>query len=121
VAFQPGEQKTVEIPLTAKSLAYWNEDKQAWTVESGPLKSALEVHLPTNVETTVSSSNFHVWKKIVKVRSAVGLVLLGLACSALAQTLASQTPPSEPCVGAMWSWAVADSSPESFPTRAKKV
>jgi photosystem II stability/assembly factor-like uncharacterized protein len=37
-------------------------------------------------------------EKIVKVRSAVGLVLLGLACSALAQTLASQTPPSEPCV-----------------------
>ena len=38
VAFQPGEQKTVEIPLTAKSLAYWDENKHAWTVESGTIE-----------------------------------------------------------------------------------
>jgi beta-glucosidase len=38
VAFQPGEQKTVEIPLTAKSLAYWDENKHAWTVESGAIE-----------------------------------------------------------------------------------
>ena len=38
IAFQPGEQKTVEIPLTAKSLAYWDEDKHAWTVENGTIE-----------------------------------------------------------------------------------
>ena len=38
VALQPGEQKTVEIPLTAKSLAYWDEGKHVWTVESGPIE-----------------------------------------------------------------------------------
>ena len=38
VAFQPGEQKTVEIPLTAKSLAYWDEDEHAWTVEDGTIE-----------------------------------------------------------------------------------
>ncbi len=38
VAFQPGETKTVEIPLPAKSLAYWDETKHAWTVESGSIE-----------------------------------------------------------------------------------
>lgn len=38
VAFQPGEQKTVEIPLTAKSLAYWDEGKHAFTVEGGEIE-----------------------------------------------------------------------------------
>jgi beta-glucosidase len=38
VAFQPGEQKTVAIPLTAKSLAYWDEAKHAWTVENGTVE-----------------------------------------------------------------------------------
>ncbi len=38
VAFQPGETKTVEFPLTAKSLAYWDETKHAWTVESGTIE-----------------------------------------------------------------------------------
>jgi beta-glucosidase len=38
VAFQPGEQKTVEIPLTAKSLAYWDEAQHGWTVESGVIE-----------------------------------------------------------------------------------
>jgi beta-glucosidase len=38
VAFQPGETKTVEMPLTAKSLAYWDEAKHAWTVESGVIE-----------------------------------------------------------------------------------
>jgi beta-glucosidase len=37
-ALQPGEQKTAEIPLMAKSLAYWDEGKQAWTVESGTIE-----------------------------------------------------------------------------------
>jgi beta-glucosidase len=38
VAFQPGEQKTVEIPLTAKSLAYWDEAKHAFTAEGGEIE-----------------------------------------------------------------------------------
>jgi beta-glucosidase len=38
VAFQPGEQKTVEIPLMAKSLAYWYENKHAWNLESGTIE-----------------------------------------------------------------------------------
>ena len=37
-------------------------------------------------------------KKVFKFHSAVGLVLLGLACSALAQSPNSQPPPSEPYV-----------------------
>jgi beta-glucosidase len=35
VALQPGDLKTVEIPLTAKSLAYWDNAQTAWTVEGG--------------------------------------------------------------------------------------
>jgi beta-glucosidase len=38
VALQPGEQKTVEIPLTAKSLAYWDTPQHAWIVESGKIE-----------------------------------------------------------------------------------
>jgi beta-glucosidase len=33
VAFQPGETKTVELPLPAKSLAYWDTGRQAFVVE----------------------------------------------------------------------------------------
>ncbi|MGA2029505.1 MAG: glycoside hydrolase family 3 C-terminal domain-containing protein, partial [Verrucomicrobiota bacterium] len=33
VRLQPGEQKTVEIPLPAESLAYWNTAKHAFEVE----------------------------------------------------------------------------------------
>lgn len=33
VTLQPGEQKTVEIPLPAESLAYWNTGKHAFEVE----------------------------------------------------------------------------------------
>jgi beta-glucosidase len=41
VTLQPGEQKTVEIPLPAESLAYWNTAKQAFEVE--PDKILIEV------------------------------------------------------------------------------
>jgi beta-glucosidase len=34
VALQPGETKTVTIPLSAKDIAYWNVDKHAFVVES---------------------------------------------------------------------------------------
>jgi beta-glucosidase len=33
VTLQPGEQKTVEIPLPAESLAYWNTTKHTFEVE----------------------------------------------------------------------------------------
>jgi len=44
----------VEIPLTAKSLAYWNENKRAWTVESGAIEvrvggSSVDERLKTTV------------------------------------------------------------------------
>jgi beta-glucosidase len=38
VRFEPGEQKTIEIPLTAKSLAYWDPVQHAWTVERGQIE-----------------------------------------------------------------------------------
>ena len=38
VSFQPGERKTVEIPLTAKSLANWDETQHAWILESGTIE-----------------------------------------------------------------------------------
>jgi beta-glucosidase len=41
VTLQPREQKTVEIPLPAESLAYWNTAKQAFEVE--PDKILIEV------------------------------------------------------------------------------
>jgi beta-glucosidase len=34
VALQPGESKTVELPLPAKSLAYWDSGRQKFVVES---------------------------------------------------------------------------------------
>jgi beta-glucosidase len=33
VSLQPGEQRTVEIPLPAKSLAYWNSDQHVFEIE----------------------------------------------------------------------------------------
>jgi beta-glucosidase len=35
VALEPGERKTVEIPLKTESLAYWDEGKHAFVVEGG--------------------------------------------------------------------------------------
>jgi len=37
VTLAPGETKTVQIPLAASQLAYWNTAKQAFTVESEPV------------------------------------------------------------------------------------
>jgi len=37
VSLAPGETKTVEIPLKASQLAYWNTAKQAFEVESAPV------------------------------------------------------------------------------------
>jgi beta-glucosidase len=38
VALQPDETKTVEIPLTASSLAYWDTGKHSFVVECGELE-----------------------------------------------------------------------------------
>ncbi len=38
VALRPGEQKMIEIPLAAKSLAYWDTARHAWIVENGMIE-----------------------------------------------------------------------------------
>jgi beta-glucosidase len=38
VSLKPGETKTVQIPLKAQQLAYWDEGKNGWVVEEEPVK-----------------------------------------------------------------------------------
>jgi beta-glucosidase len=38
VALQPGERKTVELPLPTKSLAYWDVERHAFVLESGKVE-----------------------------------------------------------------------------------
>jgi beta-glucosidase len=38
ITLQPGEKKTVSIPLPAESLAYWDTDKQKFVVEEGKIE-----------------------------------------------------------------------------------
>ena len=38
VAFRPGERKTVELTLPAKSQAYWDTDQQGFVVEPGKIE-----------------------------------------------------------------------------------
>ena len=38
VTLQPSKTKTVEIPLDAQQLAYWNERQSKFVVESEPVK-----------------------------------------------------------------------------------
>ena len=38
VALQPGETKTVVLPLAAKSLAYWDSTAHGWVVEQEPIR-----------------------------------------------------------------------------------
>jgi beta-glucosidase len=38
VALQPGETKTVVLPLLAKSLAYWDSTSHGWVVEQEPIR-----------------------------------------------------------------------------------
>jgi beta-glucosidase len=45
VALQPGETKTVEVSLTAQSLAYWDSSRRAFVVE------------PNKVEISVGGSS----------------------------------------------------------------
>jgi beta-glucosidase len=41
VTLQPGETKTVELPLAAQSLAYWDEKQAGWVVELDHIKLAI--------------------------------------------------------------------------------
>lgn len=57
VALQPGERKTVELALLAKSLAYWDETKRAFVVEAGTVElqagsSSADIHLKKTVNVT---------------------------------------------------------------------
>jgi beta-glucosidase len=57
VALQPGERKTVELVLLAKSLAYWDESKRAFVVEAGTVElqvgsSSADIHLKRTVSVT---------------------------------------------------------------------
>jgi beta-glucosidase len=38
IHLQPGETKTVEFPLAARDLAYWDPDADRWVVESKPVR-----------------------------------------------------------------------------------
>ncbi|MGO9109941.1 MAG: glycoside hydrolase family 3 C-terminal domain-containing protein [Thermoguttaceae bacterium] len=38
IALKPGERRTVELPLLAKSLAYWNVDRHSFVVEPGKIE-----------------------------------------------------------------------------------
>lgn len=37
ISLKPGETRTVQIPLAAESLAWWNEKRNGWEVEAGPV------------------------------------------------------------------------------------
>jgi len=55
VTLQPGEQKTVEIPLPAESLAYWNTVKHAFVIEPGKIRimvgsSSADIRLQKTVD-----------------------------------------------------------------------
>jgi beta-glucosidase len=38
VTLQPGELKTVEMPLAAKSLGYWDKNRHAFVLEPGKIE-----------------------------------------------------------------------------------
>ena len=38
VALQPGETKSVQLPLAGRSLGYWNPATHGWVVEPGKLE-----------------------------------------------------------------------------------
>ena len=57
VALQPGERKTVELVLLAKSLAYWDETQRAFVVEAGKIElqagsSSADIHLKKTINVT---------------------------------------------------------------------
>jgi beta-glucosidase len=54
ISLKPGESQTVTMPLKASQLAYWDESKQTWVVESGRVQvlvgaSSADLRLATTV------------------------------------------------------------------------
>jgi beta-glucosidase len=54
ISLKPGEAKTVQIPLKAESLAWWNEKKNGWDLEPGTVNlligaSSADIRLRTNL------------------------------------------------------------------------
>src|SRR5213592_1028353 len=54
VTLEPGETRTVEFPLAASSLAYWNPDAHRWVVEDEPVR----------IEVGASSADIRLAKKV---------------------------------------------------------
>jgi len=55
VALKPGETKTVQIPVKAGSLAWWNEKEGGWQLEPGPINiligaSSADIRLQTSID-----------------------------------------------------------------------
>ncbi|MGA7341537.1 MAG: fibronectin type III-like domain-contianing protein, partial [Terracidiphilus sp.] len=55
VTIEPNETKTVEIPLTASALAWWDEELPGWRVEAEPVSvmigsSSADIALRTTVQ-----------------------------------------------------------------------
>jgi beta-glucosidase len=38
IALQPGQTRTVALPLAMKSLAYWNPERHRWVVEADTVR-----------------------------------------------------------------------------------
>jgi beta-glucosidase len=54
ITLAPGETQTVTFPLTARDVAYWNAEADAWAVEPGPVQlqvgaSSSDIRLTTTV------------------------------------------------------------------------
>jgi beta-glucosidase len=41
VSLKPGESRTIQLPLKAEALAFWDEGAHAWTVEPGTVKLSI--------------------------------------------------------------------------------
>jgi beta-glucosidase len=41
VHLKPGQSRTIQLPLKADALAYWDVGKNAWTLEPGPIKLSI--------------------------------------------------------------------------------
>jgi beta-glucosidase len=55
VLLRPGETKSVQIPLKASTLAFWDESQSQWVVEEEPVKilvgrSSADIRLTRNID-----------------------------------------------------------------------
>ena len=70
VALKAGETKTVQIPLRAKDLAYWDEQKKQWVVEDEKVNlmvggSSADVKVQQTIRTRVVDPAARKAKEIV--------------------------------------------------------